>query len=66
MRKRSHGLATWKDMLKNASRDIVNWQTNGQNNCTKVQLPAWMITISRKRNLNRLENYQKSAHKLCG
>ena len=38
--RRSHGLTTWKDMLKKTSRDIVNWQTKGQGNCTKVSTPC--------------------------
>ena len=48
--RRSHGRTTWKDMLRNALREIANWQTKTQSNCTKSQLRAWMITTSwRKR-----------------
>ena len=36
--RQSHGLATWKDMLESASRDIVNWQIERLSNCTKFQL----------------------------
>ena len=32
--------------------------------CEQSQVLAWMTTISRKRNLNQLENCQKYAHKL--
>ena len=35
-----------------------------QSSYTKSQVLAWMITISRKRNLNQLENCQTYAHKL--
>ena len=34
------------------------------NSCTKSQVLAWMIIISRKRNLNQLEKSHKFAHKL--
>ena len=46
---------------KNALRDFANWKTKRQNSCTKARLLAWMITISRNRNLNRVENCQKYA-----
>ena len=36
-------------LLKNAWSDTVNWQTRKWSNCTQFQVPAWMITISRKR-----------------
>ena len=39
----SHGLPTWKDMLKSASRDVVNWQIKRQSNCTQFQRLAWML-----------------------
>ena len=42
----------------------MNWQTRMWSNCTKFQVLAWMITISRKKNLDQLENCQKFAHKL--
>ena len=61
---RLRGPTTWKDMLENALRDIVNWRTKRQSSYTKSQVLAWMIIISRKRNLNQLENCQKYAHKL--
>ena len=32
--------------------------------CRKFQVPVWMITNSRRKNLNQLENYQKYAYKL--
>ena len=49
--KRLHGPTTWKGMLKNALRDIANWQTKRQSSCTKCQALAWM-TI----NLEELES----------
>ena len=35
----SHGPTTWKDMLKSAVRDIVNWQTKRQQ-LYKVSTPC--------------------------
>ena len=61
---RLRGPTTWKDMLENALRDIANWRTKRQSSETKSQVLVWMIIISRKRNLNQLENGQKYAHKL--
>ena len=61
--RRLRGPTTWKDMLQNAWRDTANWQTKTQNSWTNFQVLAWMITISRNRNLNQLEIYQKYAHK---
>ena len=63
-RKKLHNLMTWKEMLKNAWKDTVNWQTRKLSNCTKFQVLAWMITNSKKRNLNQWENCPKYAHKL--
>ena len=48
-----------KDMLTNALRDFANWRTERQGNCTQIELLAWTPTISRKRNLNQLENYSQ-------
>ena len=62
--KQSRGPATWKGMLKNASRDTASWQTKKWSSCTKFQVLAWMITNSRRKNLNHSENYEKYAHKL--
>ena len=50
-------------MRKSALRDIVNWQTKKQSNCTKFQALAWTIINSRKRNLNQWENCRKYARK---
>ena len=58
------GPTTWKDMLKNALSDTVNWQTRKWSNCTKFQVPAWMIIMSGRKKSNQLENCQKFAHKL--
>ena len=57
--RRLRGPTTWKDALKNALRDIANWRIKKQSSHTKSQVLAWMITISKKRNLNQLENCQK-------
>ena len=61
---RKIGLATWKDMLENALRDTASWQTKKWISCTKFQVPAWMITKSRRRSLNQWENYPMYAHKM--
>ena len=58
-RKQLRGPTTWKDMLKNALKDVVTCQ-----NCTKFQPLAWTIINSRKRNLNQLEKCLKYAHNL--
>ena len=55
--RRSRGPAAWKDMLRNALRDIANWRTKKQSSYTKSQVFAW-------KNLNQLENCQKYAYKL--
>ena len=46
---------------QNALRDIANWLTKRRSHCTKSQVLAWMIIISRKRNMNQLENCQMYA-----
>ena len=61
---RLRGLATWKNMLRSALKDIANWRTKRQSSYTESQVFAWMIIISRKRNLNHLETCQKYAHKM--
>ena len=43
---------------------MVNWRTKNQSNDTQSQVLAWMIFISRKRNLNQLENCKNNAYKL--
>ena len=63
--RRSHGRTTWKDMLKNALRDVANWRTKRQSSYTKSQSLDWMIIISRRRNLNQLENCQKYVLTKC-
>ena len=63
-RKPWRGPTTWKDMLKNALSDTVNWQTWKWSNCTKFQVPAWMIIMSGRKKSNQLENCQKFARKL--
>ena len=42
------GPTTWKDMLKNALRDIVNWRTKRQSNYTKSQVLACVTITSRR------------------
>ena len=54
--KLSRDLTIWRDMLKNALKDVVSWR------CTKSQLLAWMTITSRRRSWNRSENCQKHAH----
>ena len=49
------GPTTWKDMLKNALSDIVNWRTKRQSSFSKSQVLVWVITNSRRKNLNQLE-----------
>ena len=38
--RRLHGPTTWKDMLKNALSDAVNWQTKRQSSCYIVSSPC--------------------------
>ena len=57
------GHTTRKDTRRSTLWDIVNWQ-KWQSSCTKSQLLALMTLVSRRRNWNRLENYQKYAHRL--
>ena len=57
--RRLRGPTIWKDMLKNALKDIANWQTKRRSNCTKSQVFAWMIIISRKRNVNQVGELSK-------
>ena len=54
----AHGLSTWKDMLKNASKGIVNWQTKRKSSCTQLQSHAWMITASKKEELEAVGECQ--------
>ena len=62
--KQQRGPTTWTDMPKSAWKEIANWQTRSQSNCTKFQVLAWVINMSRRRNLNQLENGHTFAHKL--
>ena len=56
--KQSRGHTTWKVIRKCAVNDIANWWTKRQSSKTKLQVFDWMITISRKSNLNQVENYR--------
>ena len=47
---------------KNALKDLAIWQKDS--NYTKSRVVAWMIIISRKRNVDQLENCPRCAHKL--
>ena len=58
------GPTIWKDMLKNALSDTVNWQKRKWSNFTKSRTLVWMIIIPNKKNSNQLENCQKFARKL--
>ena len=62
--KQLRGPTTWRDTPKSAWKEIANWQTRRQSNCTKFQVLAWIINMSRRRNLNQLENGYTFAHKL--
>ena len=42
---------TWKVILKSGLKNNVNWQTRRLSNCTKFQVLAWIIIMSRRRNL---------------
>ena len=58
-----HGPMTWKDMQRNAWKDIANWQTEQLNSFTKSQHHALTTTNSRKKKLDLSENCQKLAHR---
>ena len=62
--KLSHGPTTWKVMLKKSVGRYCELVSERQSSCTKSQLKAWKIIISRRRNWNQLENCQKYAHML--
>ena len=62
--KQLHGPMIWKDTPQNVWKSTTNLRTRKLSNYTKFQVLAWMITYSRKRNLNQLENYLKYAHEL--
>ena len=47
-------------MPRNVLNDIVSWQTRRPNNSTKYQLHALMTIISKKKNWNPWENFEKS------
>ena len=59
-----HGLMTWKVMPRNVWNDIVSCETGRLHNSTKYQLHALRTIISKKKNWNPWENYQKYALKL--
>ena len=48
----------------NALSDSVTWQTRKWSSFTKLQVLAWMIINSSRKNSNLLEHGQKFAHKL--
>ena len=51
-----------RDMLKNVSSSIVNWQIEKWSNCIKLRVLVSMITNSSRRNSNQLENCEMCAH----
>ena len=57
------GPTTWKDILRNASKDTASWQTTKCSSYTKFQVLAWMSITSNRKNLNQSENFHKYAHK---
>ena len=59
-----HGPMKWKDMQRNAWKDVANWRTKQPNNYTKYQLQALMTTNFKKNKFDQLENCQKFAHRL--
>ena len=59
-----HGLMIWRVMQRNEWSDIVSWLTRRRNNSTKYLLPASMITTSKRKKQNLLENCHKYAPKL--
>ena len=61
--KRLRGATTWKDMLKRALRDTVDWKTKRQSSCTQFQSLARTITTSRRRIWKQSENCQKYARR---
>ena len=48
------GLMIRKDILKNALKDIANRRTKRQSNSTKFRVLVWMITKSRKKELESI------------
>ena len=59
------GPTTLKDMLKkNVWKGTANWRKRRQSNFAHFPVLAWMITNSRRKIWNQLENCQKFAHKL--
>ena len=58
------GPMLWKVMPRNASNDIVSWQTRRLNNSTKYLLHESMTTTSKKKKQCLLENCQIHAFKL--
>ena len=47
----SRGSTTWKDMLENALRDTASWLTTKWSSCTVFQVLAWVITNSKREEL---------------
>ena len=52
------------DMEGHARQCVERYCELANKKVEQLQVLAWMITNSRRKNLNRLENYQKYAHKL--
>ena len=48
--RQERGPTTWRDMLKHVLSDTVNWQTRKLEQLYKVQVLAWMIIKSSRRN----------------
>ena len=59
-----HCRMTWLVVQRSVWKDIVSWQTKRLNNSTKYLLHVSMITTSKKKKLNLLENCQIHALKL--
>ena len=58
------GPVTWKVTRRNARKDIANLQIKRLNNYTMSQVFAWMITNSKRKKWDLLENCQTHALKL--
>ena len=51
-------------MLENALRDTASWLATKWSSSTVFQVLAWVITNSKVKNLNQMENYHQHAHKM--
>ena len=59
------GPATWKDMLRNALNDSVNWQTRKWSSCTKSQALVRTTISSKKEELRISWRIVRSLLTIC-